>query len=171
MIQQELKGRSISGALGVLVILGLVVSIILVSWIERAIAMTTGFQYGAFAVWALVIVEAAAIMRLSVLAYRYTISDGRFFVERVYGDHARIICEVSLGAVLAVGEKDGIFKRYGNAQAYDKAVMKKANLPEMALAYTREKSDMPGLLVIQPNEEILKALEEAALANAAETAE
>ena len=171
MIQQDLKGHGVSGWLGALMIVGFAVSIVLVSWIERAIALTTGFQYGAFAVWALVVVEAMAVMRLSVMAYRYTIADGRFFVERVYGDHARITCDIPLKTVLAIGERDDIFKRYGGAQAYDKAVMKETALPEMALAYAREKDEAAGLLLIQPNGEILNALREAARANEAEAAE
>ncbi len=167
MIQQSVKGRPLSRLAGVLLVLGLAASIVLVSWIERALAMTTGFQYGAFAVWALIIAEAAFVMRLSVMGYRYTVSDGRFFVERVYGDHARIVHDIPLSGVLAVGGRDDVFRRYGNAQAYDKAVMRQAECPEKALAYAPGK-DAEGaarLMLFQPNEEILRALEEAARKN------
>ncbi len=166
MIQQVVRGRSVSRGAGLLIVAGLAVSIVLVSWIERAVAMTTGFQYGAFAVWALVVAEAVAIVRLSVMAYRYTVSDGRFFIERVYGDHARIVHSVQLNRVLAVGPRDEIFRRFGNAQAYDRAVIKKAEFPEKALAYAAEGGGAARLLVFQPNEEILAALEKAALENA-----
>jgi len=161
MIQQTLKGRPVSRPAGLLIVLGLAVSIVLVSWIERAVALTTGFQYGSFAVWALIVAEAAAVIRLSVMAYRYTVADGRFFVERVYGDHARIVHDIPLDAILAVGAKDDVFRHYGNAQAYEQAVMRHSGLPEAAIAYAR-KADAPGLLVIQPDEKILAALRTAA---------
>ena len=170
MIQQSLKGRSISRPAGALAVLGLAASIVLVRWIELALAMTTGFQYGAFAVWALIVAEAAFVMRLSVMGYRYTVSDGRFFVERVYGDHARIVHDIPLSGVLAVGGRDDVFRRYGNAQAYDRAVLRGAECPEKALAYAPGKGadGAARLLLFQPNEEIFRALEEAARKNGAE---
>ena len=163
MIQQVVKGRPVSAFRGVLIIIALAASIVLVSWVERAIALSTGFQYGAFAVWALVIAEAVAIMRLSVMGFRYTVSDGHFFVERVYGDHARIVHDVPLDAILAVGGREDVFHRYGSAQAYEKAVMKHCPLPEKALAYRgKSEGDPARLLLIQPDAAILAALNEAA---------
>ena len=77
MIHQTLKGRSISPLRGALLIVGLAVSIVLVSWIERAVALSTGFQYGSFAVWGLVVAEVMAVLRLSVMEYRYSLGEGR----------------------------------------------------------------------------------------------
>ena len=100
MIQQSVKGSPVPPLKGALIIAGLAVSIVLVSWVERAVALSTGFQYGSF-----------------VMAYRYTVTEGRFFIERVYGDHARIVYDIPLESVLAVGDKDEVFGRYGSAQA------------------------------------------------------
>ena len=162
MIQQSVKGRQISPLAGILVVVGLAVSIVLVSWIERAIAMTTGFQYGSFAVWILIVIEAVFIMRLSVMACRYTVAEDRFFIERVYGDHARIVYDIPLSSILAVGEKDEVFKKYGNAQAYNSVVIKKYEYPEKALAYAAKDGEAAKLLLFQPNDEIFAALSAAA---------
>ena len=158
MIHQSLKGRSLSPLKGILLIAGLAVSIVLVSWVERAIALSTGFQYGSFAVWILVVAEVMAVLRLSVMEYRYSLGEGRFFVERVYGGSARITHDIPLSRVLAFGPKEEIFRRYGNAQTYEKAVVKEIQLPEAAIAYTKENSDAPALLVIQPDEAMAAAL-------------
>ena len=152
MIRQSLKGRPVSPVRGILLILGLAVSIVLVSWLERAIAMTTGFQYGSFAVWALIVAEVMAVMRLSVMEYRYSLGEGHFIVERVYGGLARVTHDIPLDSLLAVGPKEEIFKQFGSAQAYEKAVMKQSPLPEMALAYAKPGAAAAGLLIIQPDE-------------------
>lgn len=167
MIHQSLKGRALSPVKGILLIVGLAVSIVLVSWVERAVAMTTGFQYGSFAVWALIVAEVMAVMRLSVMEYRYSLGEGHFFVERVYGGLARITHDIPLDSLLAVGPKDEIFKRFGSAQAYEKAVMKQSPLSETAIAYAKSGGGAAGLLVIQPDEAMLAGLQAALAANAA----
>lgn len=164
MIQQSVKGASVSPLKGALIIAGLAVSIVLVSWIERAIALSTGFQYGSFAVWALIIIEAVFIVRLSVMACRYTVTEGRFFIERVYGDHARIVYDIPLSSILAVGGKDEVFRKYGNAQSYDSVTIKSYPQPEKALAYAANYGEAAKLLLFQPNDEIFAALNEAAQA-------
>ncbi len=171
MIQQRLKGRAVSGPAGALIVLGLAVSIVLVSWLERALelSLSNGFQYFSFVVWVLIAAEVVAMMRLSVMEYRYTVADGRFFVERVYGSHARIVQDIPLDGLLGVGARDEVFRRFGNAQVYEKAVLKSVALPEMALAY-RKDGGAPGLLIIQPDEAVLGALEAAIHENAPEDA-
>ena len=164
MIRQNVKGRSVPPILGALIVLGLAASIVLVSWVERAVALSTGFQYGAFAVWALVVAEAVFIARLSVMSCRYTVAEGRFFIERVYGDHARIVYDIPLDAVLAVGGKDEVFARYGSAQTYDSVTIRKYPLAEKALAYAAKDGGAARLLLFQPNEEIFAALSAAAQA-------
>lgn len=166
MIHQSLKGRGVSPLKGVLLILGLAVSIVLASWIERAVALSTGFQYGAFAVWGLVIAEVLAVLRLNVMEYRYSLGEGHFFVERVYGGMGRVTHDIPLDRLLAAGPKDEIFKEYGGAQTYEKAVVKTCSLPEMALAYAKDGGGAAALLVIQPDEAMATGLRSAARASA-----
>lgn len=162
MVQQRLKGRSVSPIQGLLIIVGIIFSIIFVSWLERIINMTTGFQYGGMAVWLIIVAEAVAVMRLSVMEFRYTVDNGRFFVERVYGDHARIVHDIPMKDILAVGDQDEIFKKYGNGQSYDKATLRDNKLPQKAVAYRKDGAETVRLIVIQPEEPLLNALEEAA---------
>ena len=117
------------------------------------------------AVWLIIVAEAVAVMRLSVMEFRYTVDDGRFFIERVYGDHARIVHDIPLKDILAVGDQDEIFKKYGNGQSYDKATLRENKLPKKAIAYRREGADAVRLMLIQPEELLLHALEDAAAAN------
>ncbi len=165
MIQQRLKGRSVSPVQGLLIIAGIIFSIIFVSWLERVISLAAGLQYGGMAVWLIIVAEAVAVMRLSVMEFRYTVDAERFFIERVYGDHARIVYDIPLGDILAVGDQDAVFKEYGNGQSYDKATLRENRLPVKAVAYRKAGADAPQLMLIQPDESLLHALEDAVAAN------
>ena len=165
MVQQRLKGRSVSPLQGIAIVLGIVLSIMIVSWLERLISVAAGLQYAGMAVWLIVVAEAVAVMRLSVMEFRYTVDDGRFFIERVYGDHARIVHDIPLKDILAVGDQDEIFKKYGNGQSYDKATLRENKLPKKAIAYKKEGAETVRLMLIQPEEPLLRALERASAEN------
>ena len=158
MITQRLNGQSVSPLKGALIIAGLALSIVLLSWIERAVALSTGFQYAGFAVWILVGAEALAVTRLSVAALHYTLDGGHFIVRRVYGQSGRVIYDIPLDSAVAFGAKDEIFRKYGNAQTYDSAVSKKEKLDQMAIAYKKPGREDVSLIVIQPDDAMLRGL-------------
>ena len=160
MTSQLLKGQNIRPAAGVLIIAGLVASIVLAGWVEPALAGVESLRYIRFAVWAVIIVEAVLCMRLSVKSYRYTADGEHFVVELVYRDHTRVIHDIPAGQILAVGLKDDVFKAYGNAQAYDKAVLRQSPHETRAVAYKKDGDEMARLLLIQPDESMLEALED-----------
>lgn len=160
MVRQRVKGRTVSPLVGILLILGIALSIVVIGWIEQAIQLVTGSQLGAV-MWLLVVAEAALAMRLSVMEYLYTVADDKFYIERVYGDHGRIVYDIPIKDIAAFGGKAEIFKEYGNGQSFDKAVMRHCTLKEMAIAYHKENSEQMKLLVIQPDEELRAALDRA----------
>jgi len=160
MTEQRLKGRTVSPLKGFVIIVGIVLSIIVVSWLERFLSAVTGLSYFSYAVWVVIILEAAAVMRLSVMEYRYVLADGHFIVQRVYGDHARVVQDIPVEQIAAVGRTEDIFKRYGNGQSYEKAVMRQSMIEQQAIAYRKAEDDAWKLLVIQPDEAMKKALSE-----------
>ena len=161
MTEQRLNGKKIRPLAGVALILGFVASIILVSWIERAIAISTGFQYGQFAVWIIVAAEVFMIMRLNARGYRYCLKDGAFTVEALYGQRVRPLFSIPVGQIIAFGERDSVFRQYGNAQGFDKAIVRDCPLAPMAIAWKKPDIAQPALLVIQPDESMRAALEAA----------
>ena len=168
MTRQTLRGKSLTPLQGLLIILGFVVSIVLVSWLEQALDMATGLGNGRFIVWILIVVEAFFALRLTFKSYRYTLIEDRFVIEALYGDQARVVWDIPVNRVVALGPKDEIFKRYGNGQAYESATVKGTNLDIMALAWRRENGDATALLLLQPDEAMRAALEEALSKNGME---
>ena len=84
--------------------------------------------------------------------------------EHVY-DFARSLCFL-FPSLLGVGARDEVFRRFGNAQVYEKAILKSVALPEMALAYAKDDGGAAALLVIQPDEAMAAGLRSAARASA-----
>lgn len=153
MYQQEVKGRHLSTLAGIGVILLIVLSIMAAGFLEQLIMLTTGFKYGSFFVWALVIAEAVFVMRLSVREYRYTLADGRLIIESRYGDHVRMLYDIPVADVAAIGPQDDVFRQYGNGQTYDRVFTRGCAVAPSGMAYRR--NDEIRLLSFQPDEKLI----------------
>ena len=156
MYQQDVKGKSISSLAGVGLIALIVLSIMAAGFLEQLIAVMTGFKYGSFLVWGLVIAEAVFVMRLSVKEYRYTLAEGRLVIESRYGDHVRVLYNIPLSDVAAVGPQDDVFRQYGNGQAYEKVFTRGYPAAPSGLAYRKDGSIR--LLSFQPDETMLSLI-------------
>lgn len=161
---QRLKGKPVSPIKGILAIIGIIASILIVSFLEKLIKEVTGLQYASMAVWLIVVVEAVMLMRNTNLEYGYYVTDNRFTVTRGYGSNQRPIYDIPAEDIIAFGEKDGIFKQYGNGQTFDSATINDKTLKQMAMVYRKSK-DETQLLVLQPDEEMEKAIGELVKSN------
>ena len=153
MYQQDVKGRKISPLAGVGMIALIVVSIMLAGFLEQLIAQLTGLGFGAMLVWALVAVEVFFLLRMGVREYRYTLTEGRLFIESRYGSSTRIIHDVAVASIRAIGPEDEIFAAYANGQTYDKVFVKDDETPASVIAY--EKDEEMKLLLFQPDEKLV----------------
>lgn len=157
MYQQDVKGKRISPLLGAGMILLIVVSIMAAGILEQAIAQVTGMTFGSMLVWLLVVLEVFLLFRLSVREYRYTLTDGRLFIEARYGNNVRIIHDIALSAVLSIGSEEDIFREYANGQSYDKVFTKGCEIQPRVIAY--RKDDQIQLLLFQPDEQLTALIE------------
>ena len=157
MYQQDVKGKKTSPLAGVGMILLIVVSIMAAGILERVIAQMTGMTFGSMLVWALVVLEVFFLFRLSVREYRYTLADGRLFIEARYGNSTRIIHDISVSAILAIGPEDEIFRQYANGQAYDKVFAKGCSIESRVIAYRKDEEIK--LLLFQPDEKLLALIQ------------
>ena len=159
MYQQEVKGKKLSPLAGIGMIALMVLSIIAAGMLERVLYEMTRNSFGAIVVWGLIGAEIFLLLRLSVREYRYTLTDGRLFIESRYGDSVRLLHEIPLSGVIAIGTQDEIFEKYGNAQAYDKVYTRGCEIPLSALVYVKNGENK--LLSFQPDETVRKIIEEA----------
>lgn len=157
MYQQDVKGKKMSPLAGIGMILLIVVSIMAAGILEKAIAQVTGLTFGSMLVWALVVLEVFMLFRMSVREYRYTLTDGRLFIEARYGNSTRIIHDISLSSVQAIGPEEEIFAKYANGQTFDKVFTKGCALEARVIAY--RKDDEIKLLLFQPDEKLVQLIE------------
>ena len=156
MYQQDVKGKKISPLIGVAMIALIVVSIMAAGILEQVIAQMTGMTLGSMLVWALVVLEVFLLFRLSVREYRYTLTEGRLFIEARYGNSTRIIHDISLTAVQAIGPEEEIFKQYANGQAFDRVFTKGCEIRPSVIAY--RKGDEIKLLLFQPDDTLIELI-------------
>ena len=157
MYQQDVKGKKISPLAGIGMILLIVVSIMAAGVLEKAIAQLTGLTFGSMLVWALVVIEVFMLFRLSVREYRYTLAEGRLFIEARYGNSTRIIHDIALSAVQAIGPEDEIFREYANGQTFDKVFTKGCKLESRVIAYRKDEEIK--LLLFQPDEKLTQLIQ------------
>ena len=157
MYQQDVKGKRLSPLIGIGMILLIVLSISAAGILEQAIAQVTGMTIGSMLVWALVVLEVFLLFRMSVREYRYTLADERLFIEARYGNSTRIIHDIPLGSVLAIGAEEEIFAKYANGQTFDKVFTKGCEIQPRVIAY-RKDEDIK-LLLFQPDEKLTGLIE------------
>lgn len=157
MYQQDVKGKKISPLVGVGMILLIVFSIMAAGILEQVIAQITGKSLGAMLVWALVVLEVFMLFRMSVREYRYTLADGRLFIEARYGNSTRIIHDIALSAVQAIGPEEEIFREYANGQTFDKVFTKGCDIQPRVIAYRKDGEIK--LLLFQPDEKLTQLIE------------
>ena len=157
MYQQDVKGKKMSPLAGIGMILLIVVSIMAAGILEKAIAQVTGLTFGSMLVWALVVLEVFMLFRMSVREYRYTLADGRLFIEARYGNSTRIIHDIALASVQAIGPEDEIFGKYANGQTFDRVFTKGCALESRVIAYRKDEEIK--LLLFQPDEKLVQLIE------------
>ena len=157
MYQQDVKGKKMSPLAGIGMILLIVVSIMAAGILEKAIAQVTGLTFGSMLVWALVVMEVFMLFRMSVREYRYTLADGRLFIEARYGNSTRIIHDIALASVQAIGPEAEIFGKYANGQTFDRVFTKGCALESRVIAY--RKDDETKLLLFQPDDKLVQLIQ------------
>lgn len=94
-----------------------------------------------------------------VIRYLYTVDGVKVTVERVYHKKPRPMAEIMKREILFVGCVEDAVKKHGKIKTH-KAI-RKTN-PNKPVAVVFKRTGEKQMLIIQPNEEILKAIEEKA---------
>lgn len=160
MYQQEVHGKRMSNWMGVGLILLIVLSIMLAGFFEQVIALMTGFSQAGLLAWVLVAVEVFLLLRLSVREYLYTLSDGRLIIQSKYGKSVRLLYDIPIHSISAIGAEDEIFRKFGNGQPFDKVVTRGCEIPAQAMAYRKDGNTR--LILFQPDEKMIRLLNEQA---------
>lgn len=157
MYQQEVKGKKLSPLAGVGIILLIVISIMAAGLLEQVIAQMTGNSPASMLVWLPAALGVFILFRLGVRDYRYTVGEGRLIIEARYGNNVRVIYDIPLASMLAIGPEEEIYAGYANGQTIDKVFTRGCGIEPRVIAY--RKDDQTRLLLFQPDGQLLHLIQ------------
>lgn len=152
--------REVSSKTGVVVIIASLAALYLDSLLARVLSslgltpLITSIIF-----WGVGGLIAVIVYYNFVIRYLYTIDGIKLTVERVYHKKPRPMVEFMKREILFSGSVEDAIKKHGKLKTY-KAI-RKTN-PNKPIAVVFKRAGEKRMLIFQPNEEILKALDEKA---------
>ena len=150
MYKQQVKGPSLSGLKGILLVLGAVAAAILGSAFFTRLSLTIG-RSASIAFIAYCCLIAWFLLSYYVMGFVYTCTDDCLRVCRTYGKRERFMCDVWLNMVQGYGSPEDIAKRFPDARI-EKAVKERCDIEHFAIAYKTD--GRVAVLHIQPDEKM-----------------
>ena len=157
MKQQVVKSKQTSPLMGVLLILGMVAGLLVASFLGSLLNLLFHTNWCASIVWLLTALLAVHIMRDRIMEYRYTVANGRFYLERTFGEHySKVLLNLPLMDILAQGELESLKAAHPEIKFTRRAWLKACPLPKTAYIY--RKDGALEFLVAQPDPEMKAAI-------------
>ncbi len=147
---QEVRGRSLSGAPGMLLVAGVVAFLWLASRALGRLQRYIGYLEASVLLWAVGMLAALWVLRTFVMGYRYELRGDELILSRLYGRRARFMEQVPLRAAAAWGVPEDVRKRFPEAK-WARAVKKDCPLETFAIAV---KGDGVRIVCIQPDAQL-----------------
>lgn len=165
MTEQRVKGKPISSAVGVLLVLAIALSMIIANALARLLAAYMPSYIPMIGVWLLAAMGVFLLMRGHIVEYNYTVSGGRFYIERIYGARGKLLLDVPLSDILALSDEAALRARWPKLGRALRATLKACDIQVRAIAYRRD--GQRRIALIQPDARIRALLWDAAARDAA----
>lgn len=158
MYQQVVQGKKISPLMGIVWVAGIVGIILVASFLAQLIAQVFALEYASLAVWLVAALLAVWIMQRRVMEYRYTINQGRLYLERKFGEHTKVLQQIELCDVSQLGPAEDLLPRFQKTGPINKLCLRDNPLPHMLLVYRLQGAQK--LALIQPDERMQQLIRE-----------
>lgn len=155
MHRQQLKNPPLSALSGIGAVAMLIAALLLDSMAMSLLARHIGGGAAKILFWLIGAGIALIALRRYILQYEYELTGGMLHLSFRYGRYMREVDSFSLRTIVAVGAPEEILARYKGARTHC-AVLKRAELPQTAVAYKYE--GKIEVCILQPDEEIRRAL-------------
>ena len=161
MHRQKLRNPKLGTLKGLLIVAFIVAVMLLDSYVVTLIAPYTGDALAMVFFWAAGALLVLWTMRHFVLSYSYTLSSSALHITFAYGRYERTFEDIYLNNIVAAGDLDALKARYSGARIC-RATRRNSDIPQYAVAA----NDGSRLVIylLQPDETIREALENAAMA-------
>lgn len=160
MVQETVESRRVSSLQGFGLIILIVGGVYLMSGLAGWLQSQFHFEYAGLLIWLYAGLMALLVMRFRIMAYRYTYYEGRLMMERKFGGHAKILVNVPLCDVKALGPMDEVLARYPDAKPINRLYLKEKaqEKPVMAMIYAQDGAKCAALF--QPSAAMQKLIRE-----------
>lgn len=154
VLVQEIKNRQIRPLEGLLIVAIFFVGSVVLSLISRI--LTHVHTLLSLFVWISAVIAAYWLLRKQLLNYRYTISGGMLYLERLFGRQAKVLDTIPLMDIRARGPLDQMTKAHPDVKVQHKLALDACEYAKVAYLY--RKKGMNYIAVLQPNPEMAAAL-------------
>lgn len=148
MYQQKVRGQSLDGIKGVLLIVAVLAAALVGSAFFTLLGKTVG-NAASIAFIAYCCLLAWFLLTYYVMGFVYATDGSCLRVCRTYGKRERFMCDVWFTSVQAYGDPENVRKRFPEARV-ESAVKKQCTLKTFALAYETDNKIV--ILHIQPDD-------------------
>ncbi len=157
MITQNVKGKKLGAVEGILLIVAIAAGLFAAALAASFFARKGNAVWGQLGVWLLAGLCAFWLMKTLLAEYQYTIASGKFYIERVFGGHSRVMLEVALEDVLFIGGDKEAAGRYPDSRIEANATVSGSEIQKKCMAYRA--GGKVCLMLFQPDAAVEKALE------------
>lgn len=116
MINPAVSPQKIKPWQGILMILAILALLLLATVAVNLLGRRVEPIWGQLAVLLVTGLGAYALMRNYVLEYQYTVSQGSFYIERLYGQRTKVMLQVPLSDILFLGQDKAAAAKWPQAR-------------------------------------------------------
>lgn len=158
MITQRVSPKKVGAWQGILMVLAIAALLMTATALVNVLKARTDPIWGQIGVLLLAGLGAYYLMRNYVLEYQYTVADGVFYIERIYGQRTKVMLQVPLGDILFVGEDRQAAAKWPQARVMVNATLGRPMEKREKVCFAYRKDGQVQLGLIQADEAIRKAL-------------
>ena len=158
MITQRVSPQKIKPWQGILMILAILALLLLATVAVNLLGRRVEPIWGQLAVLLVTGLGAYALMRNYVLEYQYTVSQGSFYIERLYGQRTKVMLQVPLSDILFLGQDKAAAAKWPQARIMIDATLSRPLEPMAKICFAYRKDGQIHLGLVQANPQIQKAM-------------
>lgn len=158
MVTQRVSPVKIKPWQGILLVLAIAALLLTASTLVNLLAIRTNPLWGQISVLLLTGLGAWYLMRNYILEFQYTVNEGVFYIERLYGQRTKVMLQLPLSDILFVGTDKECAAKWPQARIMVNASLKKPLEPMETVCFAYRQNGQVQLGLVQPTPQMKKAM-------------
>jgi len=159
---QKVRNQPLKALQGLGVVLGIFAALLVLTFVTQLLIPLAGELAASLIFWGLGVLAALWTMRRFILTFSYGLGTNVLRIAYAYGRYERVMVDLYFNNIRQTGDLDALRARYPNARV-NRATRPGCPIPTLAVA--ARDNGVTAIYLLQPDEIIRKALEDAAKRN------